>query len=278
MKKLTILTALVIIVAGYITISNLIPPKTSINKATKTCVVTGASSGIGLEISKEMIKKGWKVIGIARRWNLLNKHKKDLGGKSFIPYMCDVDDPDQVYIISEEIKYQGHKPTLFFLNAGTGFPENKWEISTELHRKIFDTNYFGVLTWIEQWLKPIRKLGGGTFVVTSSLISLFAMPESASYFASKAAINSCFQSFRRQYYNDNIGFSVVLPGPVETDMLKGNLRKLPFKQKPETTAKYIVDKVLLGKEQIEPSWFYSIVVRVANLLPEFKIQKILKSK
>jgi 3-hydroxy acid dehydrogenase / malonic semialdehyde reductase len=275
MKKFLIISVLTIFIIGawyfIMPLFDRIPP---INESTKTCLVTGASSGIGAAISSEMVKRGWKVIGIARRKDKLEELTKKLG-QEFIPFVCDVSQSSQIHLTSEEIKKQNLKPSLFFLNAGTGLIEPSNKLSQQIHVDTFNTNYFGVIGWVEEWINDIKNFGGGTFVATSSVASLFATPSSASYSASKAAINKCFQSLRLQYLNDNIGFSIVLPGPVATDMLKGG-EKLPFIHTPEQEATYIVKQVFKRNKQIEPSWFYSCLLRILNWLPDRLVLKVLK--
>ena len=251
MNKIRIIMSIfVVLVLSSILFVRHIDRLTPINMATKTCLVTGASSGIGLEFSREMVKRGWKVIGIARREDKLKELEHELGtnkfgtnkfgtnkfdtdgsgsnnsgSQAFIPFVCDVGNREQVHKVSETIKSMGLKPTLFFLNAGTGELENKWEFSTDIHQKTFATNYFGTIAWIEEWLSSVKQFGGGTFVATSSIAALMAMPGTAAYATSKIALVHCFDSLRRQYLHDNIGFITVLPGPTDTEMLKGAGRK-----------------------------------------------------
>ena len=248
-----------------------------VNEFTKTCLITGASSGIGTELAKEMITRGWKVIGVARNIEKLEELKRELGNK-FVPYKCDVSNLEQIHKVSEEIKSKDLQPTLFFLNAGTGEVEPKDEFTTNAHKKVFDTNYFGTIAWIENWLDFVKNHGGGAFVATSSVMALFATPGTSAYSASKAAINNCFQALRLQYFNDDISFIVALPGPVDTPMLKGPARDLPFIQTPKDCAKYMVNQVFNRKKQIEPAWFYSTVLRIFNLLPDEILIKILGKK
>jgi len=276
-KKFLIFSTVMIFCVGawgfVIPLFDRIPP---INETTKTCLVTGASSGIGSEIAHEMVTRGWKVIGIARRADLLEKQKAQLG-ENFISYVCDVGNQEAVHKISEDIKAAGLKPTLFFLNAGTGELEEKWNISTAVHQRTFATNYFGALAWIEEWLPLVKRYGGGTFVATASIAALFATPGSAAYAASKAALVHSFQSLRLQYRNDNIGFSVVLPGPTDTEMLKGaGAKRLPFIHKPDDEARYIIGHVFAREKQIEPSWFYSVMMRVFRMLPDEVVMMCLK--
>lgn len=264
---------LLFIIIGGIGFYHWYEKRVPVNQTTKTCLVTGASSGIGQELVRQMVKRGWKVIGIARRAELLDGLAKELGD-NFIPYVCDVSQPEHIYKVSDTIKERGLKPTLFFLNAGIGGIEANYTVSRDKHYETFNTNYFGVVSWVESWLPAVKSYGGGTFVATSSVSSLFATPGSAAYSASKVALNNCFEAWRLQYLYENIGFTLVLPGPVDTEMLKSG-KNLPFKQKPEDTAKYIVDKVFAEHKCIHPSWVYSITMKIFKLLPDRLILKLL---
>lgn len=262
-------TGIMAIIIGLIFILPLFEQKLSINESTKTCVITGASQGIGKSIAVEMIKRGWKVIGIARNENELRKVHEELGSL-FIPYKCDVSKYDQVVRVSEEIKRQQLKPTLFFLNAALSTdPLEKWQSIFDLHKKTIETNYLGVISWVDEWLNNVKEWGGGTFVVISSVNAIFAGSESAStgYGASKAAISSAFRSLRFQYYDDKISFVDVLPGPVDTQGLEED-RETPFIHQPEEEARYIVQQVFKGKQHIEPSWYWSYLVRLLTFLPD----------
>ncbi len=264
---------LLLVIVGWIGFYRWYDKTVPVNQSTKTCLVTGASSGIGKELARQMVKRDWKVVGIARRAELLDELVKELGD-NFIPYVCDVSQPDDIHKVSDTIKDRGLKPTLFFLNAGVGSIEKLYAVSRDKHYETFNTNYFGVVSWVESWLPAVKSYGGGTFVATSSVSSLFASPGSASYSASKAALNNCFESWRLQYLYENIGFALVLPGPVDTEMLKTG-KDLPFKQKPEDTAKYIINKVFAEHKCIHPSWVYSIVMKGLKFLPDRLILKLL---
>jgi len=246
--------------------------KQPINQSTKTCLITGASSGIGYELSRKMIKHGWKVIGIARREEKLKQIAQELGSQ-FIPYKCDVSIPAQIHEVSDAIKKQCLQPTLFFLNAGIGLPVDKFQPMLNEQQRTFNTNYFGVVAWVEEWINNVKDLGGGTFVATSSIASIFPGPDASGYGASKAALNACFKALRLLYYYDRIGFVLVLPGPVATEMLK-TPKPLPFTHSPTDDAKYIVEHVFKGNKQIEPSWFYSVLLRILSWSPDYLALKI----
>ena len=271
-----IFTGTLALLVSTLFIFSLVTPRMPLNETTKTCLITGASSGIGQNLAIVMVSRGWKVIGVARRAEMLNALQEKLGEQNFIPYVCDVSNLEQIHEVSEKIKSQELKPTLFFLNAGTGELNQKWQMSTASHQRTFATNYFGTIAWVEEWLLPVKQLGGGTFVATSSVLALLATPGPDAYAASKIALVHCFDSLKLQYLHDNIGFSVVLPGPTDTEMLKGaSAKKMPFIHKADDEARYIVDAVFVGKKRIEPSWFYSIMLRVLGFLPDELVVKLL---
>src|ERR1700738_409119 len=83
----------------------------------KIALVTGASSGIGKAISRELVKRGWQVVGVARSADKLEQLQKELSD-FFIPLVCDVSRKEEVAQISLSILNKGLIPSLFFLNAG----------------------------------------------------------------------------------------------------------------------------------------------------------------
>lgn len=261
-------TGIVLLFIGFKCSVLLLERRPTINETTKTCLITGTSSGIGRALAAEMVNRGWKVIGIARRQEKLKEVEHELG-ESFIPYVCDVSKREQVHQVSEHIKQQQLNPTLFFLNAASFDSSDKFQPMFNAHKQTFDTNYFGVIAWVDEWINEVKVLGGGTFVVISSVNAIFAGPGSAGggYGASKAAISSAFRSLRLRYYNDDISFVDVLPGPVDTQGLKTD-SKLPFTHKPEDEARYIIDDVFKIKQHIEPSWYWSVISRWLNWLPD----------
>ncbi|GFY65278.1 fatty acyl-CoA reductase [Trichonephila inaurata madagascariensis] len=187
----------------------------------KICLITGASSGIGESLAQLLIKDGWFVVGIARRTEKLEKIKEELGS-NFLPITCDVGKSENIRNSSDFLKKQNIIPKLFFLNAGCG--EIEGEFHTDIHRKTFETNYFGIINWIEEWLSHSNST---TFVAISSLVAVHATPHASGYCASKAALRSCFESLKIQYANSATKFITVMPGPVKTDMLKSkNLFKI----------------------------------------------------
>jgi 3-hydroxy acid dehydrogenase / malonic semialdehyde reductase len=238
-------------------------------------LVTGASSGIGEALSRELVKRGWSVIGLARSLDKLTNIQNELGS-AFTPVVCDVSNKSDIEKASKHISEQNLYPSHFFLNAGIAGEkvlENPNAFDITIHEKIMAVNYFGVLAFVEYWEKPCQENGGANFIVTSSINAIFAPPTGSAYCASKAAISKAFESLSLTYFGTSLKFSVIYTGPVATDGLKGNF---PFTWKPEKMAKYMADFAMTKKTQGHPSQFYSVLSCLLRSLPNSWTMKILK--
>ncbi len=238
-------------------------------------LVTGASSGIGEALSRELVKRGWSVIGLARSLDKLTNIQNELGS-AFTPVVCDVSDKSDIKKASKHISEQNLHPSHFFLNAGIAGEkvlENPNAFDITMHEKIMAVNYFGVLSFVEYWEKPCQENGGANFIVTSSINAIFAPPTGSAYCASKAAIAKAFESLSLTYFGTNLKFSVIYAGPVATEGLKGNF---PFTWKPEKMATYMADFATTKKTQGHPAPFYSVLSRLLRSLPNSWTMKILK--
>ncbi|WP_410542684.1 SDR family NAD(P)-dependent oxidoreductase [Wolbachia endosymbiont of Tetranychus urticae] len=230
---------------------------------------TGASSGIGESLAHLLIKDGWFVISIARRTEKLEKLKEELGS-NFLSITCDVSKSKNIKNSFDFLKKQNIIPNLFFLNAGCGEIEDKFH--TNIHRKTFETNYFGVINWIEEW---IHHNSLATFAVIPSLVAMHATPHASAYCASKAALKSCFQSLKIQHTNSSTKFITIMPGPVKTDIFKSN-KPLPFIWEPEKAAAYILKSIFKGKKVIAFPIFWRLFFHILQILPTKMTARILR--
>lgn len=249
----------------------------TMNSLKNIALVTGASSGIGEAISRDLAKRGWLVIGIARSAEKLAQIKNDLQD-AFVPMVCDVSIKENIEETSKQLLERNLCPSLFFLNAGMAGgaaieDPNRFDLT--IHEKSMQVNYFGVLAWIEFWEKPCQENGGANFIVTSSVNAIFAPPMVSAYSASKAAIAKAFESLSLTYFNTNLRFSVVYPGPVDTPGLK-TPKKLPFTWTAEQMGKCIIDFALSKKSRCEPCFFYKIATRLLRALPAKYTMKLLE--
>ena len=232
----------------------------------QVCLITGASSGIGRALAVEMVRRGWFVVAVARRAGELEGLAEEVGRDRLLPIPCDTASAEQIAEASASLRAKGLLPTLIVLNAGTGGFEEPGALDTELHERTFSVNYFGALHWIREWLPALTERGEGAFVAVSSLAAWRAMPATAAYGASKAAMSHAFESLRYVHRGTGVRFVRAHPGPVDTAMLKVEPRP-PFTWKSEKAAAYLARKVLSGRQEINFPPFWAAVFRVFRILP-----------
>ena len=127
-----------------------------------TIFITGASSGIGREVSLNFLRNGWNVVATARRLDLLksiklNKKKILIKGGKIIPLKLDVTNKNLLNKkITEYIKKSG-VPDIIFLNAGTNFANDKAIPSSENTKNLFEVNFFGVLNCIDIFMPYLQR-------------------------------------------------------------------------------------------------------------------------
>ncbi len=240
----------------------------------KIALVTGVSSGIGKALVKELLAQNYEVVGISRSSDKFINIKEEIKDEHFSIYFCDVSDLNSVKQVSAQLQQDKKIPQFFFLNAGIAGleavePTDFLDLS--IHQRIFAVNYYGVLNFVEEWLRSCVENGGATFMVTSSINATFAPPCGSAYAASKAAISKAFDGLRLAHNDKNLKFLSVFCGPVDTEGLLG---KLPFTWAPEKMAQYMVAKAEKGKAHSNPSWFYSALSKLLNALPEKQVFKI----
>jgi len=170
----------------------------------KTILITGCSSGFGLEIAKHFLAQGWKVVATMRtpREDLLpaSEHLRVLP--------LDVADPAS---IRRAVEAAGQVDVLVN-NAGIGLMGAFEGTAMDTVREVFETNTFGTLALTQALLPQFRVRGSGTIVNVSSSTTLVPLPLLSVYTASKAAVNAFTESLALELAEFGVRVSLVLPG------------------------------------------------------------------
>lgn len=174
-----------------------------INLVGKTVIVTGASSGIGEDISRIFASRGLNVVLLARRKEKLDKIVSEItqSGGSAIAISCDVACADQVTEAFKQAEAKYGSIHFVIANAGTSCPQK--DISTPNgatdFEKVISINLNGVFFTFREGVIALRKSGGGAIILVSSILAIAPMfirtqrlpfVSEFAYCASKAAIDS----------------------------------------------------------------------------------------
>ncbi|GBR05259.1 SDR family oxidoreductase [Acetobacter oeni] len=184
----------------------------------KSILITGCSSGFGLETAKHFLDRGWRVIATMR-----TPHEDILPAAPNLEVLqLDVTDPAS---IARAIAAAGEIDVLVN-NAGIGWLNAVEGTSIETVRRIFETNTFGTIAMIQAILPQFRERRSGTIVNVTSSVTLRSLPLLSVYTASKAAVNAFTESFALEIEPFNIKVKLVLPGLAPDTRFGENARAL----------------------------------------------------
>jgi NAD(P)-dependent dehydrogenase (short-subunit alcohol dehydrogenase family) len=182
---------------------------------TKTCLIVGASRGLGLGLCQHLLARGWRVIATTRGASPdLEALAAGASGRLVLERV-DITQPDQISALAARLK--GESLKILMVNAGVG-ERNVREFATAF-RTIMETNVLGAITAVKS-LSPLVETGGVVAAMSSALGSLGANTTGGwePYRASKAALNQSLLSFAAENAAKGWAVTAVHPGWVRTDM------------------------------------------------------------
>ena len=182
----------------------------------RVVIITGASSGIGLECVKQFIKlDNLQVVAIARNIGLLNTIKD----RSLIVKQCDVLDICNLRSIIRELEEKDFKIDCLINNAGVAFNGEFTVISHDENQNMIDVNVKGLTNMLELVVPHMCRNLKGTIINLSSLADRHPRPNTAVYAATKAYVKSISESLRLQNAKYNIRVTSISPGLVATPLV-----------------------------------------------------------
>ena len=183
----------------------------------KVALITGVSSGIGSATAKLFAQEGWHVIGVARR-----KMNKPEGINHYIS--GDVSKVSDVQRIFDEITNEEGRIDALINNAGIQICKPLVETTVEEWDAIMNTNVRSIFLCVKN-AYPLMHEHGGSIVNVSSVHAIATSANIAAYAASKGAILALTRAMAIELAHENIRVNAVLPGAVDTPMLREGLTR-----------------------------------------------------
>ncbi|MFL6712867.1 MAG: SDR family NAD(P)-dependent oxidoreductase [Sulfurifustis sp.] len=186
----------------------------------KVAVVTGGNGGIGLGIARALASAGATIVIAARNAKKSQAAVDELAqlGASAIAVTTDVTDEKSVEAMVATTAAKFGRLDILVNNAGVAVQGTVDALSLSDWRKTMETNATGAFICSKAAYPMMKKGGGGKIINLSSVLALYALPVSAAYSASKAAIIQLTRAIACCWAADNIQANAVLPGWIETDM------------------------------------------------------------
>ena len=182
----------------------------------KTVLVTGCSSGFGLEIARYFLARDWQVVATMR-----TPSADVLPPSERLRVLAlDVTDPQS---IRKAVEAAGPIDVLVN-NAGFGAASPAEVVPMATVREIFETNTFGTIALTQAVLPQFRRRNAGVIVNVTSSVTLKALPLIAAYRASKAAVNAFTESMALEVEQFGVRARLVLPGRAPDTRFTENAR------------------------------------------------------
>lgn len=231
-------------------------------------LITGASSGIGYEMSKYLSKKGYDVIIVARGKSALEKLKKEL--RTNVQIVCmDLSIKENCFELYDMIKDQDID--VLINNAGFGMFGNFDVLDIRREIDMINVNIIACDILTKLFLKDMKRKNSGYILNVGSIAGFMPGPLMSSYYASKSYVVKLTQAIRKELKKSKSGVSVsvLCPGPVNTHF--NETAGVKFAVKPlssEFVAKYAIDMMFKKKLVIVPGFIIKIARLLSKLSPD----------
>ncbi len=182
-------------------------------------VITGASSGIGLETARQAVAAGASVVLSSRNLAALNEICTELNTKGpghAFAVECDVKNGDQVKDLANQAILQFGRIDTWINNAGVTIYGKLTEVPLDEKRELFETNFWGVVNGCRSAVKELSK-DGGAIINIGSVLSERVIPMQGMYCASKHAVKAYTDGLRMELEADGCPISVTLVKPAAID-------------------------------------------------------------
>jgi len=225
----------------------------------RNVLITGASSGLGAEMARQLAARGHDLALCARRTDRLEELKAEIlrlhPDRRVEVRALDVDDHEQVFAVFRAFAADFGTLDRVVINAGLGKGAPLGTGRFDANRQTAMTNFVGALAQTEAALEVFRAQNAGHLVMISSMSAMRGMPKTVTtYAATKAGVAHLAEGVRADVMDTPIKVSVIYPGYIRSEMNE-KVKNAPFIVSTEKGVAAIVDAVEKEKPSARvPSW------------------------
>ncbi|MHA3770936.1 SDR family NAD(P)-dependent oxidoreductase [Verrucomicrobiota bacterium sgz303538] len=243
-----------------------------------TALITGASSGIGREIARQLAPQARELILVARRMERLEELRTELSrpGLTVQCHSVDVADPKQLDDLVRTLKASDKHVDFLINNAGVGdhglFEQSDWDRV----KAMLDINIQALTQLTHAIVPQLVQSRRGAILNVSSIASFLPLPKMAVYAATKAYVTSFSEGLRAELRGTGVSVTALCPGPVDTEFF--NIAERPeatetmptpefFKVPVEQVAREALEGVLRDRARVVPGMLVWLIMTCAALIP-----------
>lgn len=245
----------------------------------KKILLTGASSGIGAELARELARRGAELGLLARRADKLEALAGEIraaGGKAAWA-RADVLDTAELHAACDRLEAELGGVDVMIANAGYGRPEPPHRFKPGAAIAMYDTNLMGMLRCFDWALPRFLAKKQGHLVGVASLASYIGMPNTAAYCGSKAAMRVHLQALRVSLAGAGVAVTTICPGFVRSELTDLNQHPMPFFWETDRACRHIANAIEKRRGEVMFPWQMAAVINFASrLLPTSVLEFFLK--
>ena len=179
----------------------------------KVAIITGASSGMGLETAKLFLQEGAKVVLTGRNQEKLEAIRSELTG-DFLLIPAEASSTADSKVLIEKTVAAFGKIDILFLNAGVFRMESVDQLTEEIFDEVYNVNVKGPLFTVREANPHFNE--GASIIFNTSVVNTKGFPAMAAYASSKAALRSITRTLAAEYGAKGIRVNALSPGPIDT--------------------------------------------------------------
>lgn len=244
----------------------------------RTVLITGGTSGIGLELARQLLLRGNTVLITGRDQGKIDATLKALPGVHV--FRSDAGDPDSIRTLHTEVV--AAFPALDTLVNNAGIMRN---LNLNQDRDLLDVthevdiNLSGPIRMIQQFLPHLKTRDRALIVNVSSGLAFIPLPISPIYSATKAALHSFTQSLRVQLHGSSVTIVELAPPGVDTPLFHGEFAEEMKGQKPmrvDVLVRKAIAAIEAGKLEIRPG-LSNVLKLMSRVAPGFMLRQLAKA-
>ena len=244
---------------------------------TQTALVTGASSGIGFELTRCLVRDGYRIIMVSKHEDRLSAAAKRIRAEwpnAVIDVIaCDLAKPEGPGLIEQKVREMG--VTINVLINDAGFGEHGFFTETNLQKEleIIQLNVVSLVHLTKIFLPEMVQRNSGRILQLGSIVSFMPSPLMAVYAATKAFVLSFTEALQNELKDTAVTMTVLCPPATDTNFFKvadaehtkaanGNLAT------PEEVAQVGYEALMKGEARAIPSWSAKIQAASSGIVPD----------
>jgi NAD(P)-dependent dehydrogenase (short-subunit alcohol dehydrogenase family) len=212
----------------------------------KVMIVSGGASGLGLAAGMKFAKNGYNIVIIDIDKEKGKKAEQQIrgAGTDAVFCYCDISNDKQVNEAAKVTQEKFGRADVLINNAGLEVRGSILQCTEEDWMRLYDINLKGIYYMSKAFVPFMIKQGGGAIVNTGSILGYRTVGERAAYSSSKGAIDTLTRSMAFDLAGNNIRVNCVVPGAIDTPLLRGSINGSPD---PKETERFLGSKSVFNR-------------------------------